>query len=50
MKKLILVLVLITWGCNPMKMIHTSKGKIYRYQKDAVFNEQYQGVQPVKIP
>ncbi len=53
MKKLILVLVLITWGCvSPLKMVKSPYGKIYKFQKKHIkeVRQVESAKRPIKIP
>lgn len=52
MKKLILLLVLLLiWGCSPLKKINSPYGKIYRFQKKAIDEaREFKAPRPIKLP
>ncbi len=51
MKKLLIILALLTWGCSSVQMINSPYGKIHRYQKQHIKAvKQFNGVRTIKIP
>ncbi len=51
MKKIIIIIALLTWGCSSTKMINSPYGKIHKYQRKYIKEaKQYDGVRTIKIP
>lgn len=48
---IIMSILMFLFGCNPMKMIITPYGKIYRYQEPIIKEaRKVEALRPIKLP